>query len=236
MHIYLEIETIPGQRPGLKEAIAAGISPPGSMKKAETIAKWEQEEKPAAIEDKWRRTAFDGDRGEVVCIGWAVNHQPSQVLAREPGESEGALLATWFGEIQEALRAAHGRLPTWIGHNVREFDLRFLFQRAVVLEVPPPFRLPHDVRPGAECVFDTMTAWSGWGGRVSLDRLCEALGIPGKGSEIGVEIDGSKVWDFVRDGRLDLVAEYCRADVERVRAIHRRLTFAGHGLAAEVAA
>lgn len=236
MNIYLDIETIPGQRPGLKEAIAAGISPPGSMKKAETIAKWEQEEKPTVIEEKWRRTSFEGDRGEVICIGWAVNNRPVQSLMREPRESEGAMLAEWFGEIQAAIRESHGRIPVWIGHNVREFDLRFLFQRAVVLEVPPPFRLPHDVRPGAECVFDTMTAWAGWGGRVALDRLCVALGLSEKGSEIGADIDGAKVWDFVRAGRIEEVAAYCRADVERVRAIHQRLTFGGVLRAREVAA
>jgi hypothetical protein len=33
------------------------------------------------------------------------------------------------------------------------------------------------------------------------------------------------VWDFVQAGRLDDVAEYCRGDVERVRLLHRRLTF-----------
>lgn len=236
MNIFLDIETIPSQRPGIKEAIAADIAPPGSMKRAETIELWEREQKPLLIEERWRRTSFEGDRGEVICIGWAVNDRPTQSITRELHEHEGAMLATWFGEIQQTLRDAHGRLPVWIGHNVREFDLRFLFQRAVVLEVPPPFRLPHDVRPGAECVFDTMTAWAGWGGKVSLDRLCAALGLPQKGSEIGEDIDGSKVWDFVRDGRIDEVAAYCRADVERVRAIHQRLTFSGVLQAREVAA
>ena len=47
MKIYLDIETIPGQSPELKTEIAATIKPPGSMKKAETIARWEAEEKPA---------------------------------------------------------------------------------------------------------------------------------------------------------------------------------------------
>lgn len=230
MHVYLDIETIPGQQPSIKDEIAGTITPPGSMKKPETIAKWEAEQKPAAIEAAWRKTSFEGDRGEVVCIGWAVNDRPVQSLCRSPAESEGALLGAWFSEIQAAIRTEHGRLPVWVGHNVREFDLRFLFQRAVVLEVPPPFRLPHDVRPGADCVYDTMNAWAGWGGRVSLDRLCRALGVALKGSEIGEDIDGSKVWDFVEAGRLQEVAAYCRADVERVREIHRRLTFSSSGL------
>ena len=31
--------------------------------------------------------------------------------------------------------SSHGRMPTWVGHNVRDFDLRFLFHRAVMLGI-----------------------------------------------------------------------------------------------------
>ena len=62
-----------------------------------------------------------------------------------------------------------------------------------------------------------------------MDRLCRALGLPQKGDEIGEDIDGSKVWDFVQAGRLDDVATYCCGDVERVREVYNRLTFAVAG-------
>ena len=39
------------------------------------------------------------------------------------------------------------------------------------------------------------------------------------------DIDGSKVWKAVQDGRIDEVAEYCAKDVERVRAIYKRMNF-----------
>lgn len=227
MHVYLDIETIPGQAPELKNEIARGIAPPANYSKPETIARWEAETKPTLIEDAWRKTAFAGDRGEIVCIGWAVDDEPAQTLTRAPGSSEAWLLDEFFAATQRAIQATHGRIPRWVGHNVRDFDLRFIYQRAVVLGLRPPFALPHDVRPGSDLVFDTMTAWAGWGGRVSLARLCAALGLPVKGSEIGEEdMDGARVWDFVQAGRLDDVAAYCRADVERVRLLHRRLTFA----------
>ena len=71
-----------------------------------------------------------------------------------------------------------------------------------------------------------MTAWAGARGTVSLDKLCKVFGIATKGSEIEDEIDGSKVWEFVQAGRIDDVAKYCAGDVERVRQIHKRLTFA----------
>lgn len=233
MNIYLDIETIPGQWPALRNEIAATLNPPGSMKKADTIAKWEAEQKPAAVEEAWRKCAFDGDRGEIVCIAWAVDDAPVRCAFRgiAAGDNddigEARLLDAFFGSLMAASKAAHGRPPAYVGHNVRDFDLRFLFQRAVILGIRPPFALPHDARPGSDRVFDTMEAWAGWRNHVSLDRLCRAFGLPPKGSELGGEaIDGSRVWEFIATGRAAEVAEYCKADVERVRAVHRRLTFA----------
>ena len=54
----------------------------------------------------------------------------------------------------------------------------------------------------------------------SMDRLCRLLGIPGKG-----DISGADVWPMVKAGKLAEVAEYCRGDVERTRALYNRMTF-----------
>lgn len=230
MNIYLDIETIPGQAPDLREEIAATIRHPGSMKRPETIAKWEAEEKPGAIEEAWRKTAFHGHQGEVVCIAWAIDDREVCAVQRSPDPQhkahcgEADILEQFFYEVEVASRRG---VSTWVGHNVRAFDLRFLYQRAVVLGVQPSIELPHDTGPGSERVYDTMTTWAGWGNRISLDQLCRALGIQTKGVELGGEqIDGSKVWDFVRAGRIGDVVTYCKADVERVRQVYRRMTFA----------
>ncbi|WP_338383709.1 hypothetical protein [Yersinia pseudotuberculosis] len=100
-----------------------------------------------------------------------------------------------------------------------------MFQRAVVLGVRPPHFLPVGAKSWDKSLFDTMTEWAGYKGRVKLDKLCRVLGLDLKGSEIGEDIDGSKVWDFVRDGKIDLVAKYCAGDVERVRHIFNRMNF-----------
>jgi hypothetical protein len=113
----------------------------------------------------------------------------------------------------------------FIGHNIVGFDLRFLFQRSVMLGIKPPLVFPFKAKPWDDIVFDTMTAWAGVGNRFSLSKLCKVFGLDAKGTEIGDEIDGSKVWDFVKGGRIDDVAKYCGGDVERTRAIHKRLTF-----------
>lgn len=233
MEIYLDIETIPGQAPDLKARIAEDITHPATMKKPETIARWEEEQKPAAVETAWRKTAFQGDVGELVCVGWAIDDGSTDCWFRTPPHIDGpnnnvteaALLQCVFQHLHRAQQRAGGRVPVFIGHNVRDFDLRFLYQRAVILGVRPLVPLPHDARPNSPHVYDTMTAWAGWGGRIALDRLCAALGIPTKGSEVDADIDGARVWDFVRDGRILEVAEYCKGDVDRVRRVHARLNF-----------
>ena len=67
-----------------------------------------------------------------------------------------------------------------------------------------------------------MWEWCGYNreSKPSLNKLCQVLNIEQKG-----DIDGSKVWQAVRDGRIDEVAEYCAKDVERVRAIYKRMNF-----------
>ena len=38
-------------------------------------------------------------------------------------------------------------------------------------------------------------------------------------------MDGSKVWDAVREGRYADVCDYCQDDIELVRSLHLRQTF-----------
>ena len=107
--------------------------------------------------------------------------------------------------------------------GVREFeafDLPFIFRRAVILGVEPPMFLPRLPKAWDESVFDTMVQWAGHGNRISMDALCEALGIPGKDG-----MDGSMVCEAFLQGRIKEIAGYCRGDVHRTREIYKRLTF-----------
>ena len=111
---------------------------------------------------------------------------------------------------------------TWIGHYITGFDLRFLWQRCVINELPPGFHIPKDAKPWDARVFDTKIEWSGMQstGTGTLGAVCKSMGYDGKG-----DIDGSKVWDYVKEGRIQEVADYCKDDVEKVRILHKRMTF-----------
>lgn len=214
--LYLDIETIPTEDPSVMASIADSISPPGNISKAETIAAWEAEKKPALVTEAVARTALSGLHGRVCCIGWAWDDgAPKSVLFPE---SEFTTLTTAFARI--SLDAPQWGNPVIIGHNVANFDIRFLWQRAFVHGAAVPSWLPRNVKPWSNEVFDTMAAWAGTG-TISLDNLCKALGVPGKG-----EVDGSMVAGMWQRGEFDAIQEYCRSDVERVRNVHRKMRLA----------
>jgi hypothetical protein len=110
---------------------------------------------------------------------------------------------------------------TIVGHNVIAFDIRFIWQRAIVLGVRVPSWFPRDPAPWSGVVFDTMTAFAGARGTIGMDRLSRALGFPGKG-----DVDGSMVAGMWAAGKYEEIAAYCRSDIERTREIHRRMQIA----------
>jgi hypothetical protein len=215
--LYFDIETLPTSDPAVIADIAASVTPPRSMTKPETIAAWEQDTKPGLVKEAVARTSFNGAQGSVCVIGWAWDDEPVQSRDLYFVGSERELLAETKSLILDG--AGYGS-KTVVGHNVG-FDIRFLWQRAIVLGVEMPTWWPRDPKPWGRETFDTMTAFAGSRDSISLDDLCKALGIEGKG-----DFDGSMVADAWAAGEHEKVAAYCRSDVERVRQIHRKIQIA----------
>lgn len=234
--IPLDIETIPGQAAAVLEALRADAEAekaecraPGNYKDPEKIAANIAEQHAAidaAVMEKWRKTSFDGAYGQIAVVSFAIDGGEPVKVYRDDWQAPGAetgLLEELRDTMHERLNPKTELAAQIIGHNVSAFDLRFLVQRSIILGVKP-----HPVLArAAACkpwetdrVFDTMVQWAGVGNRISLDKLCKALGLPGKG-----EIDGSKVWDYVQAGRIAEVADYCADDVRKVWAVYQRMTF-----------
>ena len=225
--IYLDIETCPAQDPAVKADFLASVKAPGQYKKPESIAEWMKENAEAEADSAWRKTSFDGALGHICVIGLAFDDgHPVALHSPEWLKDEAFILESFFTQIDARIAQQPNVRPVFVGHNVIDFDLRFIFQRAVMLGVRPSRHVPFSAKPWDDGVFDTMVRWAGTKDRVKLDKLAKAMGLQLKGSEIGEEIDGSKVWDFVRDGRIADVAKYCCGDIERTRGIHKRMTFA----------
>lgn len=223
MRVTIDIETIPGQQPGLRERIKAEIKAPAQYKKPESIAEWLRENADEAADDAWRKTALDGALGQIAVIGYAIEDQaPVTLYSADYADGDADLLRDFFASITELRADGRPVRPYFIGHNIAGFDLPFIFHRAIINGVPLPAGFPIHPKPWGDECFDTMTYWAGPRDRISLDNLCRALGIEGKGG-----MDGSQVWDYVRAGRISEVAYYCAHDVEITRAAYRRLTFQG---------
>lgn len=218
-YLYLDIETIPAQSEDVRAIIAAGVKPPAQMKKAETIAAWEAEQKAAAVDEAIAKTSFNAVFGQVCCIGFAVDSSPVTSISWPINASdEREALKGFFSVADDALKM---RFPTLVGHYIAGFDIRFIWQRCMVLGIRVPAWMPKDPKPWDGGVFDTMTAWAGAKDTISMDTLCQALGIEGKG-----DVDGSMVGKMFAEGKHKEIAAYCRDDVERTRAIHRKMMVA----------
>jgi hypothetical protein len=213
MKIYLDIETIPAQSDAIKADIAKNVKPPATLKKAESIAAWVENDKPQAVIEAVGKTSFDPAYGHICTISWAIGEGEAQAAHAFTVDQEADVLRAFFASIPADTYAA----PTFIGHYIGGFDLRFILCRSIILGVPIPPQIPRDPKPWDKSIFDTMTAWAGAKGTISMDKLSQALGFEGKG-----DFDGSMVAQAWADGQHETIIEYCKDDVRKTRAIHSR--------------
>ena len=217
INIALDIETIPSQCPEYRAKVRETIKPPASYKKPESIAEWMAENADAAVDEAIAKTSFDPALGHICSIAWAVGDGEVQNVKVTRLDQEAPALAVFFAALPQM------GMCRFIGHYITGFDLRFIMCRAIVLGVKVPTLWPRDPKPWDQAVFDTMTAWAGARGTISLDKLCEALGIESpKGA-----LDGSQIAQAWADGRFDEIAAYNRADVEAVRQVFRKFEAVG---------
>ena len=214
--VFFDIETLPAQSQAAYDKIAAEIKPPAAMKKAETIAAWEADQKPAAILETLAKTSFDPAQGHICTIAWAGEDGDADCAHASTIDQEADVLRAFFGAID-----THHK-TTFVGHFITGFDLRFLLCRAVVLGVKIPRCIPRDPKPWDGKTFDTMTAWAGARGSISMDKLAGALGLEGKG-----DFDGSMVAEAWANGEHEKIADYCAHDVTVTREIWRKFQAAG---------
>jgi hypothetical protein len=206
MIIYLDTETIPSLRVDVVAHFAAKYGDPSDPEKSA--------KKAAAEHDK---TSLSGLFGELAVISWANDNDEPCTLTRNFHRADGER------EMLQAFAECDVEGDTIVAHNA-EFDRSMIRQRAIVLGVAlPRVYSATDVKPWESRWRCTMAMWTdSRTGRVSLDDLCLAFGLPGKGG-----VDGSMVAGMVRSGRIEEVAAYCADDVRRVRAIYQRMVSRG---------
>jgi 3'-5' exonuclease len=222
MLITLDIETLPSEDPAVRAEIAATITPPGNMTKADTIAAWEAEKKPALVDQAILKTSFDGTYGRILCIGYAIDRaDPITAI----GDEKDVLTRFMDALLPYMPQSRLEQSAIFVGHNLAGFDLRFLWQRCVINGIKMPSTLLAACKAKAwdKAIADTMLMWNPERERrISLDKLCKALGVPtSKG-----DMDGSKVYETFKAGDLDKIVTYCAEDVKATRECYFRMMFA----------
>lgn len=256
IELTIDLETIPDQTPGILEQFIAeakaNFKAPSTLSKGDAVAalgltpeeakehtkesavslyeqKFAEQEGAVVGELEWRKTSFDGSRGQIAVIGWKINDGEAHAIYRNSPESndEIRLLNDFYVTLAEQLKDSTTSKRKaaidvkFIGHYIEGFDLPFLFKRSVICKVKPCIELK--LSRYSENMYDTNAQWAGFNGRIKLDALCKALGVESPKKEI----DGSKVWDYILAGKIADVAEYCKDDVRQTYEVYKRMTFAG---------
>ncbi len=226
MICYLDIETLPTNDPSVIAQLEKSIKAPATYKKPESIQAWLDENKDQALKELLSKTSFNGLYGRIACVCWSFDN--GEVLSSEFDDSERMILERLNDSISDNSKYSHHSGDSFdsvvfCGHNIAGFDLPFLWHRSVINDVKPIQSLGKAMKakPWDNSIADTMLMWSSdKEKRVSMDKLCAAFGIEGKG-----DFDGSMVADtWPTDPQK--VIEYCKDDVRRTREIYKRLSFA----------
>jgi len=212
-YLFLDIETIPCQAPGLRSILSESLHCPNNIKKEETRKKWWRDKAPVLLNEAHLKTALDGSFGEIISIAWAFNDSPVTGLIRKMNESEKDLLQCFYNAIEESSKD----YLVFCGHNILKFDIPFLRKRSIINNILPTVDLPS--RRGS-AVFDTMEFWAGYNCYIKLATLCQVLSIKGKG-----DIDGSMVYEMVQKDQYEEILAYNKQDVSCVRSCFNRMTF-----------
>jgi hypothetical protein len=214
MEIFIDIETLPSpDQPSVEDLIAKA---PGNMKKPESIQKWAEENQ----ETEWRKQALDSMQGRILTIGWAIGEDPAeaQTVGLAGIETERDLLEAFQDLLLEAPIDAE-RLE-WVGHNIRSFDLPWLWRKALQHRLHPLAKLIPRGRFDKR-IIDTLELWAAdFRDRVGMDAIAQFLGLAGKTEGV----DGSKVFDLWQAGELQTINDYCRQDVEVARKVYYTIT------------
>ena len=200
--LFLDIETIPSAQ----EHRASHVE----------ILKKRNSNGMKSEEDIYKATALDGTFGRICCIG-IIKEGTQGVIQKEvfSGDEKEILTKFWEG--------ARG-VQRFIGHNIWAFDLPFIYKRSIINGVKPRQDISF-ARYRNIPIYDTMLEWDLWnmerGRAQKLDTLAKVLGLPTSKDTM----DGSMVWKYYQEGRIQEISDYCMKDVELTRNVYSKMTF-----------
>lgn len=204
MNTYFDIETGPLPNEQLAKVMPTFTAPSNykDLSKIETYI--------ADAARAWMdRAALSALTGRVLAIG--VMRGPDIRIIGVESESE-MLAMFWNHWRDERLGSAY------VGFCTKTFDLPFMFQRSVILQVPVPMNL-FDGRYWNSRFIDLQERWLCFGRNsegASLDSVCRACGL---GQKTGKGVDFAGLWESNRDAAIS----YLKQDLRLAAALAERL-------------
>jgi 3'-5' exonuclease len=219
--IFLDIETLPPAE-SFREKLSREIYAehgPGELGPSEA-------EIDVEVEKRFRDLALRGEWGRLLCVGLVIEEdgvvKHCGVLGRDRETRrfhlDEARTLRSFWHLVAGFREGQ---DLFIGHNLLDFDLLFLYKRSCIHGLRPSVNLSFR-RYQSQPLFDTMWEWTKWHQKISLHELAQALGMPSP-KESGV--DGLGIYDLYQQGRHEEIAQYCMLDVKCAREVFYRLQY-----------
>jgi len=149
----------------------------------------------AALDHGDEKGALDAMSGRVVCIGMLIDDGQIVTEITLADEDERRLITEFWRTIAPS--------DVLVGHNVLDFDLRFLRQRSWILGIQPSRKVDTRKYYSAD-VIDTLQLWTNWGNKkgATLDALGLALGCGRKTAE------GANVAQWWAERDIDSIGRY----------------------------
>lgn len=200
--IFIDIETVPSESmPSIEE-----IEVPKTIKKPESIQKYKTD--PDKIEEQYHKESLQSHKGRILCIGIAINNSEPAVIV---GKTEEQIIKSLDKVIGKYRRI------NWIGFYVK-FDLLWIYQRAIKYRCKNIIESINTNRYEGN-IIDIIHLMGGcidYKYRISLDKTLKFLGL--ESSKKG--IDGSLVFQFWKEEKIDEILNYCKDDVKVTRDIY----------------
>jgi uncharacterized protein YprB with RNaseH-like and TPR domain len=206
--IYFDIETGP-LPPG--ELVIPPFDPSqvklGNIKNPDLIAEKIRTAEENHASDYIRNAALDALSGQVLAIGYRVEHEQPAVLCADADGEKAMLLQFW------SMLDSFERKPQMIGFNVKPFDLPFLFKRSWKHRITVPYWMRNG-RYWTDLIVDLREVWQLGDSRAhgSLAAISRHLGL---GDKAG---NGAHFHELFRTNR-QAALDYCLRDVELTQQV-----------------
>ncbi len=217
-YLFIDIETACGVRN--HAALSEGMQREWAKKSATKFG-----DEADAAKSFWDKAGIFAEFGKIVCISMGCLHERDgawKLLIRSFADDDEKALLEQFCESVSKFSGKHKNL-TFVGHNIKEFDLPFISRRMIIhgMCLPECLKL-HGKKPWEVPHIDTMELWA-FGDRKSytkLSLLAEVLGIPTPKDDISGEDVTRVYWE---EENLARIVTYCQKDVETTARVYMRL-------------